>query len=131
MLTEKILPARVVEPGVYVGRVVVATLASFAWRQSTVNPTGTVVKLGVEVADSQGPAHVFDAADLASFHRIEAIFRSCGLTMPRRVSESLDNLLDRQCEVMTKVIIPRQGKHAHREKSVIGEWLLPGSSGFL
>ena len=126
----RIYPARVVDPGLHDGVVVVAQFAYFEWRQSHRNPTGCVVRVGVEITDSQGGATVFDALDLSAHRRIEAAFRSCGLTPPAdHLAEALDDLIGRPCVVSAKIISPRAGTFAGVEKSVISEWFPPGSSG--
>ena len=126
----RIYPARVVDPGLHDGVVVLAQLGYFEWRRSASNPQGVVTRFAVEITDSQGPATIFDACDIASFRRIAAVFRSCGLTPPvDHIAESLDDLVGRPCIVSAKVIAPRAGTFAGVEKSVISEWFPPGSAG--
>jgi hypothetical protein len=129
MIADRILPPRVVDPGLFEGTIFLADLASYEWRVSHHNPTGTVLRVGVEIEDSQGKAHVFDALDVSSYRRIVGLFRSAGLAPPEgHLAEEIAALIGKQVEITTKVISPKLGRNAAKEKSVVGEWLAPGSS---
>jgi hypothetical protein len=125
----KLLPPRVIKPGLYHGRIVESQIVSFPWRQSPENPQGLCLRCVVEVADDEGPAHLLDACDLMNRGRLVAMLASCGIdAQPGRGFDYSSAFAGRSCCITAKSIVPQQGKGAGVEKSVVGSWLLPAST---
>jgi hypothetical protein len=125
----KLLPPRVIKPGLYHGLIAQAEIVSFPWRQSPENPQGLCLRTVVEVAGDEGPAHLVDACDLANRGRLSAMLASCGIdAQPGEGFDYGSALAGRSCCITAKAITPQQGKGAGVEKSVVGSWLLPAST---
>ena len=128
MLRQTVLPPRTVDAGIFPGQIFTAELVGYSWRQSQANPSGLSVRIGVEINDSRGAAHLFDAIDLSNVGRLASVFASARLTMPDNgIEAAIDTLVGMPVSLTPKIIVPRQGKHAGSPKSVVGQWLPPST----
>jgi hypothetical protein len=129
MIRDHVLPPRAVENRILRGEIFAAEVLSYLWRQTPANPTGLCIRIGIEIADRDGYAHLFDAIDIANRGRLASAFASAGLAMPRDgIDSAIADLVGRRAAIVPKLITPRQGKHAGIPKSVVGQWLMPAAA---
>jgi|688.fasta_scaffold308455_2 hypothetical protein len=118
-----ICPARPLVPDAYEGRIVSAEIVAFAWRSSPRNPDGLCARIAVSIEDEDGPATVFDAADISHTEKLIGIFAAVGIVPPTSPTKAIESLVGRPCRVFTKNIRPRMGKHSNGCKAVVSAWL--------